>query len=39
MSVATRLIEAGDEITCDYGAFCLGWTGFDEMPALSPETR
>ncbi len=28
-SVASRLIEAGDEITCDYGAFCVGWTGFD----------
>jgi uncharacterized protein len=39
MSVANRLIEAGDEITCDYGAFCLGWTGFDEVPGLSPETQ
>jgi SET domain-containing protein len=29
MSVASRLIETGDEITCDYGAFCVGWTGFD----------
>ena len=29
MSVAGRLIENGEEITCDYGAFCVGWTGFD----------
>jgi len=28
-SVATRLIEAGEEITCDYGAFCVDWTGLD----------
>ena len=28
-SVAARSIAEGDEITCDYGAFCLGWQGFD----------
>jgi SET domain-containing protein len=28
-SVANRLIQADEEITCDYGAFCVGWTGFD----------
>ena len=26
-SVAARPIAAGEEITCDYGAFCVGWTG------------
>lgn len=26
---AARDIAAGEEITCDYGAFCVGWTGFD----------
>ena len=29
LSIARRPIRAGDEITCDYGAFCAGWTGFD----------
>jgi SET domain-containing protein len=29
-SVATRLIKVGEEITCDYGAFCVNWTGFDD---------
>jgi SET domain-containing protein len=29
VSLANRLIQAGDEITCDYGSFCVGWTGFD----------
>ena len=28
-SVATRPIAAGEEITCDYGVFCAGWTGFE----------
>lgn len=28
-SVASRPIAAGEEITCDYGAFCVGWTGFE----------
>ena len=28
-SIARTAIKAGDEITCDYGAFCVGWTGFD----------
>jgi SET domain-containing protein len=27
-SLARKTIEAGDEITCDYGAFCIGWSGF-----------
>lgn len=29
ISVATRPIAEGEEITCDYGSFCLGWQGFD----------
>jgi uncharacterized protein len=28
VSLASEPIAAGDEITCDYGAFCEGWTGF-----------
>ena len=28
-SVASRPIAAGEEITCDYGVFCLGWTGLE----------
>ena len=27
-SVAIGPIAEGDEITCDYGAFCVGWQGF-----------
>jgi SET domain-containing protein len=27
-SVASRRIVSGDEITCDYGAFCTDWAGF-----------
>lgn len=30
VTYASRDILAGEEITCDYGAFCVGWTGFDE---------
>lgn len=30
-SVALRAILAGEEITCDYGAFCTGWTGFESF--------
>ncbi len=29
VSVARRAIREGEEITCDYGAFCVDWTGFD----------
>ena len=29
-SVASRRINEGDEITCDYGAFCIDWTGFGD---------
>jgi len=29
-SIASRRINVGDEITCDYGAFCTDWTGFDD---------
>ena len=29
VSLASRPIAVGDEITCDYGAFCEGWSGFD----------
>ena len=28
VSVARRPIAVDDEITCDYGAFCVDWTGF-----------
>jgi uncharacterized protein len=28
VSIARRPIAAGDEITCDYGAFCTDWSGF-----------
>jgi uncharacterized protein len=29
-SIASRTINAGDEITCDYGAFCTDGKGFDD---------
>ena len=29
VSLACRPIAAGDEVTCNYGAFCENWTGFD----------
>jgi hypothetical protein len=29
-SVARRRIKTGDEITCDYGAFCTDWTGIGD---------
>lgn len=29
LSIARKPIFAGDEITCDYGAFCAGWTGLE----------
>ena len=29
VSIARRAIASGEEITCDYGAFCSDWTGFD----------
>jgi uncharacterized protein len=29
-SVASRYINSGEEITCNYGTFCVDWTGFDE---------
>ena len=32
-SLAARPIAAGDEITCHYGAFCVGWQGFDPAGA------
>lgn len=28
-SIASRLIQMGEEITCDYSKFCVDWTGFD----------
>lgn len=28
-SVASRKINSGEEITCDYSKFCVDWTGFD----------
>ena len=41
VSIARKPIFAGDEITCDYGAFCAGWTGFErEMKnSVSPESE
>lgn len=38
ISVAARPIAEGEEITCDYGSFCLDWQGFDE-PAPVPDGR
>jgi SET domain-containing protein len=29
-SIASRQINIGDEITCDYGAFCVDWKGFED---------
>lgn len=29
VSIARRRIDPGDEITCDYGAFCSDWDGFE----------
>jgi uncharacterized protein len=31
VSLARKPIAIGDEITCDYAAFCIGWTGFDQV--------
>jgi uncharacterized protein len=28
-SIARRLIQIGEEMTCDYSKFCADWTGFD----------
>lgn len=36
-SLARRKINADDEITCDYGAFCAGWNGFDDYSVTLPE--
>ena len=30
VSIARKPIASGDEITCDYRAFCTDWTGFDD---------
>jgi hypothetical protein len=30
LSIARRSIAWGDEITCDYGAFCVAWTGLED---------
>ena len=27
-SFAAREVAAGEELTCDYRAVCLGWSGF-----------
>jgi uncharacterized protein len=36
-SIARKAIAAGEEITCDYGAFCSDWTGLEsEMKSLVP---
>ena len=34
VSLASRPIAIGDEITCDYGAFCAGWSGFGDDRAF-----
>jgi hypothetical protein len=40
LSVARKAIAAGDEITCDYGAFCTDWTGLgSKMNSLVPATK
>ena len=31
LSIARRSIAPGEEITCDYGAFCVSWTGLEEV--------
>jgi hypothetical protein len=36
LSVARRSIAPGDEITCDYGAFCVSWTGLNDASSLQP---
>lgn len=36
LSVARRSIASGDEITCDYGVFCVGWTGLNDPSLLQP---
>lgn len=28
-SIAGKLINQGEEITCDYSKFCVDWKGFD----------
>lgn len=33
VTVARRLIAAGEEITCDYRACCVGWAGFGNEAA------
>jgi uncharacterized protein len=30
LSIARKPIATDDEITCDYGAFCTDWHGFDD---------
>ncbi len=40
VSVARRIIRPGDEITCDYGAFCADWDPAEVMPwAVRSEER
>jgi SET domain-containing protein len=41
ISVARRAISVGDEITCNYGKFCVDWTGFENEPDIlaAPEQR
>ena len=31
ISVAARLIAEGEEITCDYGSFCVDWQSFETV--------
>jgi hypothetical protein len=38
-SIARRPIVRGEEITCDYGAFCTGWTGFGTEPHNTQASR
>ena len=38
-SIAARPIFAGDEITCDYGAFCVDWPGLAPSDDSQTGTR
>jgi hypothetical protein len=39
VSIARKPIFSGDEITCDYSAFCTGWTGFETVSTQSASSE